>query len=529
MFFTVIDRLNEIPPDSRGAAFLLVDHWDDWFSYRTMFTLWIFDEQAVRHQVGSVKIGQRGLQPANANVESRPGVRSPDLPKTFDTLDDRFFSLGQNENYYETLNSLAEIHRERVLVGLRDCAFNLAIFDAAANEDVMQTSLLRTVDSNNVRGRLHRLSIGDATLTEFKFNYLFPEQGGDIESPTIRFEVTPDSEPLTNVHVLIGRNGVGKTRCMRGMAEALLGREPDGYDVPIEDGDDQDDQPIGRIAKDGGEDWSFSGLVLISFSAFDDFDLRSQYDDLIRSSEVGLARWTTDEDGQEYKHIKTPVELAEDFKDSFSSCRQGLRALRWRAAVETLEADDLFAEANVQALLEMDDSSWEEATLRLYRRLSSGHAIVLLTMTRLVELVDERTLILLDEPESHLHPPLLSAFIRALSDLLVKRNGAAVIATHSPVVLQEVPKSCAWKLRRSGRIAVAERPTVETFGENVGILTREVFGFEVTRSGFHRILDDAVNRRGLSYEEIIRHFNNQLGAEARAIVQALVAERDADI
>jgi predicted ATP-dependent endonuclease of OLD family len=80
-------------------------------------------------------------------------------------------------------------------------------------------------------------------------------------------------------------------------------------------------------------------------------------------------------------------------------------------------------------------------------------------MTRLIELVDERTLILLDEPESHLHPPLLSAFIRALSDLLVKRNGVAVIATHSPVVLQEVPKSCAWKLRRSGRVALAERPS----------------------------------------------------------------------
>ena len=101
---------------------------------------------------------------------------------------------------------------------------------------------------------------------------------------------------------------------------------------------------------------------------------------------------------------------------------------------------------------------------------------MLLAITRLVESVDERTLVLVDEPESHLHPPLLSAFIRALSELLVRRNGIAVVATHSPVVLQEVPRSCVWVLRRSGSSLRAERPCRETFGENVGILTSDVFG-----------------------------------------------------
>ncbi|MER9259083.1 ATP-binding protein [Mesorhizobium sp. M0619] len=407
--------------------------------------------------------------------------------------------------------------RERVLVGLRDCAYDLAIFDGARSQNVMARSLLRSVDASNVRGRLHRLSRGDVTLTEFKFGYAFPEPGEGIEPPITHFEVTPESEPPTNVHVLIGRNGVGKTRCMRGVAIALLGREPE-----------EGDESVGEIVVDAraGEAWSFSGLVMISFSAFDDFDLRPLPNDLIRSSQVGLLQWQAGEDDQEYMARKTPADLAKDFQDSFSSCRQGLRSLRWLAAVETLEADDLFAEANVGALLEMGDDAWADEALLLYKRLSSGHAIVLLTMTRLVELVDERTLVLLDEPEGHLHPPLLSAFIRALSDLLIRRNGVAVVATHSPVVLQEVPKSCAWKLRRSGRVSVAERPSIETFGENVGILTREVFGFEVTKSGFHRMLDNAVNQHRLGYDAVVDHFGGQLGDEARAIVQALVAERE---
>src|ERR1700684_4018838 len=128
MFFTVIDSSNEVLPSPRDAAFLLVDHWDDWFSYRTMFTLWIFDEQGSRHQVGSVKIGQRGLRPLRASLEPSPGARTPQLEKTFDALDERFFSLGQDENYYETLNSLSATQRQRVLVGLRDCAYDVAIF-----------------------------------------------------------------------------------------------------------------------------------------------------------------------------------------------------------------------------------------------------------------------------------------------------------------------------------------------------------------------------------------------------------------
>jgi predicted ATP-dependent endonuclease of OLD family len=107
-------------------------------------------------------------------------------------------------------------------------------------------------------------------------------------------------------------------------------------------------------------------------------------------------------------------------------------------------------------------------------------------MTHLAEQVDERTLVPIDEPETHLHPPLLSAFIRALSDLLVDRNGVAIIATHLPVVLQEVPRTCVWKLRRSGSLLTAAPPEIETFGENVGVLTREAFGLEVTRSGSTR-------------------------------------------
>ncbi|SMQ21973.1 hypothetical protein SAMN02744765_0872, partial [Pantoea agglomerans] len=73
-----------------------------------------------------------------------------------------------------------------------------------------------------------------------------------------------------------------------------------------------------------------------------------------------------------------------------------------------------------------------------------------------------------------------------------------------------------------------ERPLLETFGENIGILTREVFGLQVTQSGFHRILREEVND-GKSYRQIIRDFDKQLGEEAKAIIQALIIQRDGEL
>lgn len=144
---------------------------------------------------------------------------------------------------------------------------------------------------------------------------------------------------------------------------------------------------------------------------------------------------------------------------------------------------------------------------------------------RLIETVEERTLVLLDEPEGHLHPPLLSAFVRALSDLMMDRNGVAIIATHSPVVLQEVPSNCVSVISRSGHAVKVHRPSIETFGENVGILTREVFGLEVADSGFYNLLND-VAKRSKDYETAFDEFGGRLGAEARAILRGIFAERE---
>lgn len=58
-----------------------------------------------------------------------------------------------------------------------------------------------------------------------------------------------------------------------------------------------------------------------------------------------------------------------------------------------------------------------------------------------------------------------------------------------------------------------------------GILTREIFGLEVSKSGFHEMMQRAVDGGG-TFESIVADFGGQLGAEARAILLSLISARE---
>ena len=184
--------------------------------------------------------------------------------------------------------------------------------------------------------------------------------------------------------------------------------------------------------------------------------------------------------------------------------------------------------ATCKKYLEMAQNTKEsfiEKIIPRFKTLSSGHKVILLIIVRLIELVEEKTLVIMDEPEEHLHPPLVSALIRALSSLLTYRNGVGVIATHSPVIVQEVPKDCVWILRRVGEELIAERPEIETFGENLGVLTSEIFGYEVTNSGFHTMIQNSVEKYS-SFKRAMNYFHGKLGNEGKAILRSLMYEKE---
>lgn len=515
--------------------------WNDWWRWRTLYFASYVSDTGEIADLGSVKIADFDT----TYIESAQGVQTP-MDDVFDRLPISYASLGQDESYYEALWRLLGKDRMRnVLVALRDLSVDRERFHAKMNEPTVHRSLARSVPTKAIEQTFPNIAQNGDPKRSFSFEFTRPSQNRfEPDKPVVlKFEVEPGSTPPTNVHVLIGRNGSGKTTLLQSMTRALLGN---GIAK-------QDDGQLSTSS--GAPHAGIANIVYVAFSAFDDLavpvhDSPSQWDvpysfiglQTLKNADSARIKQMTEQavDDNLVKPIaspdplprrtRRPAELARDFAKSAAEVVTKSPE-RWRTALKNLESDPNFRDASVSNLAdegrftsEGARAAFEERAARIFGRMSSGHKIVLLTTTRLVETVTAETLAILDEPEGHLHPPLLSAFTRALSDLMQQQNGLAIIATHSPVVLQEVPVRCVRRIQRSGKSQRVEPVEIESFGESVGTLTNAVFGLEVRESGFHKMLLEIASASD-SYEEVINSFDGELGFEARALLHSWFARR----
>lgn len=508
LVFRVVGNIRLSDKQDKNTIYLHKDNWDD-FGYSTLFSMVVFDEFGNQTEIGNVKIGYRG--------EPTGGYTYSKLPDEFSHLEEGFFSLGQGVEYYKSIvDNLSEEFAKKLLIAICDVVLNPNCLTTAEKEDVFHTSLLRNVSISSIHKQFKRVLDGDAILTEYHFAYE-KDEDDKYSGIELDFHVEPDSKPHSNIHTIIGRNGIGKTTLLNNMISSIIDNKKGAAEVGAFYDLLKLDEP--RIDRD-----YFSSVISVAFSAFDPFTPPKDQPHRAKGTcfyYIGLKLNNDNEEPSMLKHI---TDLHDEFVSSLAVCFSiRSKKQRWVSAIRTLESDTNFAEIDLCRLAELKrEGEVKKSAKKLVSLMSSGHTIVLLTITKLIETVEEKTLVLIDEPESHLHPPLLSAFTRALSNLLINRNAVAIVATHSPVVLQEVPKSCVWKLERSKLEGKSYRLESETFGENSGVLTREVFGLEVDKSGFHDLLKKSVSA-GHSYEAILKEYKGQIGFEGKAILRALIS------
>ena len=511
--FEIKVRENESFETNKNCIVLVHEKWNDYWRYETLYRFFYYDENGAKYDFGEVKIASVN------NLNKIPTVIT-------EKLSDEFISLGQSEIYYKNILSKINDLPCNPLYILNDIAKNLDLFDKYRKLDVVTDSLMRGISSNVVTSQFHRIANGGAVLTPYNFAYVFHEDSKDSTSDENRltFDVKINSLPPTNIHVLIGRNGVGKTRIFNHMVSEFLNKTAkDGYF-----------ESNNEILYDPHK--LFPNLIYMSYSAFDNMTYveNQNSDGDVKYTYLGLRKKIDDGTDENTKFVtKSLDDLSEEFCESINNCKVSiLKKQHLLEALEKLESDPVFKNAEITNLIKKynmtskDDNDKVDINLKnIFKRLSTGHMIILLTITKLVETLEEKSLVLLDEPETHLHPPLLASFIRCLSSLVIKRNAVAMIATHSPVILQEIPKSCAWILRRSGSICNISRPRLETFGESYSNLVEDVFGLELEQSGFHQLLKDQV-RKISTYERLREKFEHQLGSDADIIARTLYIQKE---
>lgn len=490
------------------------DNWDD-YHFRTTFRAELYLGKNDVADLGQVKILPKGLPRSGGEVK---------LPKEFESLRPEYCALGQTFTYYETLKDLgAEIY-EPVLTGLRDVIYIPHLLEEFAEEPGFEVSLLRGSSAVRVLEDAPRLFWHGASplgsdLSEISFAVKTRVGGSSFE---IAFNYGDRKSIPNRINAIIGYNGVGKTRLLANLA-MLASADQDRQaqaDFQLSYGSFLGDAP------------RFGSTIAVSYSAFDTFEipasnaeqrsLKEQAGELQGYTYCGLRELRSRDNEStfvapaDHVQLKSTREITEDFFDALLRAQAESRRKILERALKTLLLEPSFSRAKLDSFFE---GVGEHPEIRhQLGSFSTGHKIVLNIIVQLVANLQMRSLVLIDEPESHLHPPLLAALLRSISVALEARDSVAVVATHSPVVLQEIPRRYVRVLRRDGQRTSVSTPESETFGENVGFLTRTVFNLDSSQTDYQRVLANLAQR--FSLEEIETMFDGQISGQARAYIIA---------
>ena len=536
MVFQVVDQIPFLLNDN--VVYLRYINFDD-YGYRTTYEVHIKSPIGDK-ELGFVKIGCRSLQTKVIPSKSQNGFDSFSVNKIIHKkfskefpLPCDFFSLGGNIQYYKSVNEFFGESSVEYYEVMKDIAFDFEYFEDlyASREACLINSLLRNVQYSDVE-QFHRISIGDSELTKYNFEFIYNNNPNKIE-----FIVDPYDLPPSNIHVLIGRNGVGKTWLLYQMAISVL----KSMNIAVDNTSSIKYNTSNNLML---ENWStrFAGVVGVSFSVFDDglssiklakFDDNIDKQEKLRAQEefnqiykyIGIIKNIENQnDLTNYVSVKTVDDLSVEFENVLKRISSDLyKKLLYLEAFDSLETDAMFRDNgfidNLKRYFVEPDNDTITNVINSFKKLSSGHIIIILSLMTLCESIHEKTIVFIDEPETHLHPPLLSTYIRTLSVLLRKRNAVGIIATHSPIVLQEVPRSCITKVERVGGEMTFFRPEAETFAAGTDQLTREVFGYEIVKTGFYKLIEDNLQK---DFEATYEKFNEQIGFLGQIMIQGLL-------
>ncbi len=209
-----------------------------------------------------------------------------------------------------------------------------------------------------------------------------------------------------------------------------------------------------------------------------------------------------------------------------------------------------FNELRLNLLFHVRD--WERPAIVLNRlgqarRLSSGELAMATFVARAVAAIENGSLLLFDEPETHLHPNYVTDFMDVLQDLLMRTRSVAVIATHSAYIVREVPKQRVNILQHrlseqhddddddshdqaedtGPRFIDVVRPRLQTFGSNVDDISRFVFGDGLISPRYQRALRAWVKGQGsgLTIGRVLRRHGRDLNTETLSFIARLIRDR----
>ncbi|WP_061038161.1 AAA family ATPase [Vibrio coralliirubri] len=488
--FTSKSKISEI--SDYPAIVLRRDSWDD-FGYKTTLDLTYYaSEGESGRSLGHVKIINKNDEYGYTQFEQ----------VDFYNLTDNFCSLGQSSEYY---NNIKELGLECVLEDIRDCAMSDSIRDEFISLPAFSTSLLRSSRAEKLLNEAKIIFSSQVTVPmkskdDFSFKYAV-QLPNSREVTSIDFNFSRQEILPYRINVIVGKNACGKSQILSGLALKLSGMAVESQ---------------GEVSRKN-KNYIFGDVHVISYSPFDTFKDISELNGgkvsknnmvsgLLPYNFYGI-RKLVNFDGRQEVLLKSHTEIK---KELFRSYNEILKKNRRDFLTEMLELclGGTVVTGNPKQLLNK------------YDYLSSGQKIIFKMITDFLSSVGKDDLVLVDEPETYLHPQGVTNFYHCLNKLLSFTQSYCILATHSPILIQETPSKYINILSSVGSSVKAKKPTSETLGQGLNSIINEVFKVEVDDLSFFDTLQSFYDNN-VSLGDLEKILGNKLDFSAKSYYMSL--------
>lgn len=533
------------PPD----FFLEKDNWND-DSFYTYYTLHVSKKHTADSKsilIGGVKILKKGQIRREIHL----------LPLgNIEKLDTEYCSLGQSLDYYERISQLEKPIQDYILTSLNDVVYNEQIKKSFQEEEGYKVSLLRNFDKYDDIFVLAPVLLSrdfsempvDKEL-KFKFKTFEMEEFIEFDFDSPEYVNGWEQKSLPNrIAVIVGKNGSGKTTLLSKISRIVFASS-------------NDRELLKEVALIEPKGLGFPRIISISYSAFDSFQVPGvrfqEKEQISRDIEKGVGRYVfcgirdickelektfrtmkpdangflRREDILNDRHLFNflkPIDaLTHEFNKSIEIIYgDELKSIMFDSVIRTISEE---SSLNLALNTQQNKLSPEELKI-IFPILSTGHKFVFHSLANIVHHIENRSLVLFDEPEIHLHPPLLAVLMKSLRYILNIKNSFMILSTHSPVVVQETMSKHVYIVRRVGNLTKVVSPEIQTFGENIGIITSHVFGLSTDITDYHSELDNIAEAfQGTASEKmtlIENLFEGKISFQARAYLLSILNEKD---
>lgn len=132
--------------------------------------------------------------------------------------------------------------------------------------------------------------------------------------------------------------------------------------------------------------------------------------------------------------------------------------------------------------------------------------------------IENGSFVLMDEPETHLHPNMISDFVEMLDSLLEATGSQALIATHSAYFVREVSRDQVhvFQVNQDNMIDIVP-PRLRTFGSDIDSISQFVFAEDIDSRLTSKILRNLGNKK---FDEVAGVLEKELSLSALMDLQS---------